>query len=441
MGEDTESGVVKAHGLSMVVAALFLSGEMAGSGVLALARSVVGTGPAGLALIIFFAVMAVFVGTRLGHCWIMLEERFPEFREQCRDPYPTIAEKAVGKVGRIIALVCISITLYGTGCVYLVIIASFMSNLSHEAGFELNPCLWMIIMAAVLCPVCWLGTPKDFWPMAIGALITTVVACVMIMVKESQDAHDENSCYHDNNPKWEPVYPSPTAEGFFKAFSSIMFAFAGASTFPTIQADMKDRRRFPLAALIAMGILLLVYFPMAAVGYFQLGDTVENNVVESLCNGTIKIVVEVLLLLHLVSAFPIMLNPPNQFFEELLKIPKTFSIWRCLFRSLTVAGLLFISETLPNFGSILDLVGGSTVTLLTFVFPPYFYMKLVDKSSEDPKWPQRTLPMYMRVICWLTIAIGVAGGACATYNAIKNIATSDFTPPCYVTPLEDSISE
>ena len=29
----------------------------------------------------------------------------------------------------------------------------------------------------------------------------------------------------------------------------------------------------------------------------------------------------------------------------------------------------------------------------------------------------------------------------ATYNAIKNIATSDFTPPCYVTPLEDSISE
>ena len=38
----------------------------------------------------------------------------------------------------------------------------------------------------------------------------------------------------------------------FLAFSTIMFAFAGASTFPTIQADMKDRRQFPLAAISAM---------------------------------------------------------------------------------------------------------------------------------------------------------------------------------------------
>ena len=36
------------------------------------------------------------------------------------------------------------------------------------------------------------------------------------------------------------------------AFSSIMFAFAGASTFPTIQADMKDRSKFTTAAIYAM---------------------------------------------------------------------------------------------------------------------------------------------------------------------------------------------
>ena len=47
------------------------------------------------------------------------------------------------------------------------------------------------------------------------------------------------------------VYPSPTAGGTFKAFASIMFAFAGASTFPTIQADMKDKAKFNIAAYIA----------------------------------------------------------------------------------------------------------------------------------------------------------------------------------------------
>ena len=71
-----------------------------------------------------------------------------------------------------------------------------------------------------------------------------------------------------------------------------MFAFAGASTFPTIQvsnfsvkecrfssvsslqADMADRSKFNIAALIAMAILFLIYFPMAVGGYYSLGDEV-----------------------------------------------------------------------------------------------------------------------------------------------------------------------
>ena len=42
-----------------------------------------------------------------------------------------------------------------------------------------------------------------------------------------------------------------------------MFAFAGASTFPTIQADMKDRSKFNYSAVIAMGgknKCLLIYY-------------------------------------------------------------------------------------------------------------------------------------------------------------------------------------
>ena len=38
-----------------------------------------------------------------------------------------------------------------------------------------------------------------------------------------------------------------------------MFAFAGASTFPTIQADMKNKDQFPKAVVIAMAILCFIY--------------------------------------------------------------------------------------------------------------------------------------------------------------------------------------
>ena len=53
-------------------------------GVLALPRAVVGTGPAGFALLLYFTANAMFAGARLGDCWVMVTERFPEFRDGVR---------------------------------------------------------------------------------------------------------------------------------------------------------------------------------------------------------------------------------------------------------------------------------------------------------------------------------------------------------------------
>ena len=51
-----------------------------------------------------------------------------------------------------------------------------------------------------------------------------------------------------------------------------MFAFAGASTFPTIQADMKDKTKFPKAVVVAMVILASIYLTMSATSWGLLGD-------------------------------------------------------------------------------------------------------------------------------------------------------------------------
>jgi amino acid transporter len=64
------------------------------------------------------------------------------------------------------------------------------------------------------------------------------------------DIGNENETIISGDPECVPHIPNPTLKGFFTAFSSIMFAFGGASTFPTIQADMKERRKFPIAALL-----------------------------------------------------------------------------------------------------------------------------------------------------------------------------------------------
>eukprot|EP00090_Calanus_glacialis_P011434 TRINITY_DN19839_c0_g1_i1.p1 TRINITY_DN19839_c0_g1~~TRINITY_DN19839_c0_g1_i1.p1 ORF type:complete len:480 (-),score=75.15 TRINITY_DN19839_c0_g1_i1:74-1303(-) len=404
---------------------------MAGSGVLALPAAMIGTGGwLGLMLILLFTANAGFSGTRLGLCWIMLEERYEEFRGEVRDPYPSIGEKAVGRWGRIVSMIAISLTLYGGGCVFIVLIAQLLGSLIASVGFSLSLCVWMVIVAVCLMPLTWMGTPKDFWPIAVGALATTCIACLLVVV----------TCILDGNQIQEKVFPAPTADGIFKAFGSIMFAYAGASTFPTIQADMADRSKFNYSAMIAMGVLFTIYFPMAAGCYFSLGDQVTSNIVMAMSDGWQRITVEIMLLLHLITAFPIILNPPAQFCEKLLNIPSDFNWKRCVFRSVSVLCLLFIAETVPSFSSILDLVGASTVTLLTFVFPPLFYMRLADASIGRKEWVQRRLPLWERIYCWTLIFLGIAGGICATITAVINIFYSFESVPCYMMGDTDNVT-
>ena len=148
---------------------------------------------------------------------------------------------------------------------------------------------------------------------------------------------------------------------------------------------------------------------------------------------------------HLISTLPIVLNAPNQYIEGLLGIEQSelpdasqghvdysFSVHNAklvLFRTAVMGVLLFLGETLPNFGAILDLIGGSTVTLLTFVFPPIFYLLLRRRDSADAE--SGTLRLLETCYCVALVAMGAFGGSLATYGAVKEIFNTDFVPPCY----------
>ena len=135
----------------------------------------------------------------------------------------------------------------------------------------------------------------NFRLIAVGALLSTVTACGLIMIQalldhsyleSKMDPSYQNpgpvvaavvgnmsaenlttACTNrsewfknvnedlvndgNDHPACGVRYPTATVSGTFKAFASIMFAFAGASTFPTIQADMKEKQKFNTAAYIA----------------------------------------------------------------------------------------------------------------------------------------------------------------------------------------------
>ena len=70
--------------------------------------------------------------------------------------------------------------------VFMILAAGNLSNLIElpvdyaSKTDELR--IWLVICCAVLLPCSWLGTPKEFWGIAVGASLATAVACLMICV-------------------------------------------------------------------------------------------------------------------------------------------------------------------------------------------------------------------------------------------------------------------
>ncbi|ROT83182.1 Proton-coupled amino acid transporter 4 [Penaeus vannamei] len=109
-----------------------------------------------------------------------------------------------------------------------------------------------------------------------------------------------------------------------------------------------------------------------------------------------------------------------------------FGYKRCLVRSAIIVFEVLVGLAVPDFGMILNLIGGSTVTVCSFILPPLMYMKLVDRTGP-PEWPKRTIPLWERVVLWEIILIGAVGGITSTVSAFIAILNPDsFSKSCFV---------
>ncbi|XP_028156665.1 amino acid transporter AVT1A-like [Ostrinia furnacalis] len=413
-------GGTASAGLSAKQTAFLIAGEMAGSGVLALPRALVKTGWVGVPIIIGMCAIAAFSGKRLGDCWSIIEGRDPEMRSRKRNPYAIIADQALGRTWSVIVSMAVTVTLFGAAVVYLLLAAQIIEQVLHSLIPAVTFCSWYLIVAGAMTPLMLFGTPRDFSFIGVVALGATVLACALYFIQMMSEVRPFVFRLGIHG-----------FEDFFLAFGTIMFAFGGASTFPTIQNDMADKSKFSKSLQWSFIAILLLYLPIAIGGYAVFGESVAPNVAASLKDTPLKLVGNILMALHLLAAFMILINPVCQEMEELYNVPRESTGWRFAVRLSIMAGLLFIGESIPRFDKILALVGGTSVALLTFILPSYCYLNLIKQSRAEGQKPIET-PGWMKMVCWEVIAVGVVGGVATTISAISTIFGSTLTKPCYL---------
>ncbi|WKY08810.1 hypothetical protein Q1695_001749 [Nippostrongylus brasiliensis] len=420
-------------GLSWFVTGLFVVGDLAGGGLVALPTAMIQSEfYPGLAISVVMMCVVTYTAYVLGLSWNILLNTWPEYREHCRKPYPEIGYRAMGSTVRKLVSLCIDITQFGIAVVYLLLSSKNIHDMIKTfSSKEFSYCFVILIVAVCLLPIIFLKSPQDFWWAVVIAMITTSCAVVLIVVGSSLDYGLCSS--YTGMPSYQP-------KNFFLALGTLLFAYGGHSAFPTIQHDMRNPAEFTKSVVLAFSIMAVMYGPVCIMGYLTYHDTIRDSIIPSIQTVWIQQAINIMITVHCILTLTIVFNPLNQELEELFGCPQHFGWQRVLIRTGTMIAVAFVAETIPNFG-------GSTLTLTSVILPCLFYLYLNARKTKDLEHgtkgdatvtfkeifnynPRSTL-----IICIFIICFGLFGGAAATFSAIVELTTTSFLLPCYVSPF------
>jgi solute carrier family 32 (vesicular inhibitory amino acid transporter) len=387
-----------------------------GAGVVGLPYAISNTGWTGVGFLVLFGLVSGYTGITLSRC----ADKVTDKSNVC---YADVGEKAMGMIGRIAALICQCGTSIGGAILYLILAGNLMNNLTHDV---LHVKYWFIIMAGILVPFTWLRTLRELSLVAFFGMLASLLVVFVVIIR-SLGWPDEASIVPTH------AYGNITFKSVALGFGSMAFAFAGHGIFLRIKECMSYPMRFPVAVSVSYVISLVLYLPLAAVAYAIYGQHLQDttkgadNILAVLGRSAIIQVANAMVMVHVMTAFVIFMNPVFLYLEEYLGfVPvssktiddaNTIKSWKntiypiIVLRTLLVGLNLLIAEAIPFFGDILSFVGASTITGQCFILPALFSLILLFKEFS----------LFEKIWNVLIIVIGLIAGAASSVFAIISI--------------------
>lgn len=170
------------NGLSVFFAIICIVDVFGVFPVIALPKPVIDCGYYGIAVILVVCTVQIYTACLLGKCWNLVEIIDPNIKRKNRYPYSALAETAFGKVASSFVTFLVDVTVFG-GAIPNLIVGKFLTVLNSitprlfkisaaqnlqllglrvsQNEFDVSFCYWIIILGTFLCPILWLGSPKD----------------------------------------------------------------------------------------------------------------------------------------------------------------------------------------------------------------------------------------------------------------------------------------
>ncbi|XP_010037451.2 lysine histidine transporter 1 [Eucalyptus grandis] len=209
--------------------------------------------------------------------------------------------------------------------------------------------------------------------------------------------------------------------GFFSALGDIAFAFAGHNVVLEIQAtipstpEMPSKKPMWKGVAFAYVIVALCYFPVAFIGYWVFGNSVQDNVLISLEKPRWLIAAaNMFVVIHVIGSYQVFAIPVFDMIESCLVKKMKFKptrMLRFMTRNLYVALTMFLAITFPFFGGLLSFFGGFAFAPTTYYLPCIMWLAIYKPKKFSLSWFAN----------WICIILGVLLMVLAPIGALREI--------------------
>ncbi|XP_058735889.1 lysine histidine transporter-like 2 [Vicia villosa] len=387
---------------------------MVGAGVLTLpyAMSKMGWGP-GVTVLLLSWIITLFT------LWQMVEmhEMVPGVRF---DRYHELGQHAFGKkLGLYIICPQQLLVEVGTCIAYMVTGGKSLQKIQetlwpHWKGLRTS--YWIIIFASVNFVLCQCPNFNSISAVSFAAAVMSIGYSTIAWVASLKRGVRPNVDYsYSAHSVPDGVF------NFMLAMGEVAFSYAGHNVVLEIQATIPSTPDNPSKKAMWKGVIVaylgvaFCYLPVAFIGYYVYGNSVDDNILITLERPTWLIAAaNMFVIVHVIGGYQVFSMPVFDMIETFLvkqmKLPPSL-ILRLLARTGFVAFTMIVGICIPFFGSLLGFLGGFAFAPTSYFIPCIIWLKIFKPKRFGLSW----------IVNWVCIVLGVLLMILAPIGSLRQI--------------------
>ncbi|XP_046372025.2 amino acid transporter AVT3B-like isoform X1 [Haliotis rufescens] len=342
--------------------------------------------------------------------------------------YGDVGYEALGHTGRFLVDLAIVVSQTGFCCAYLIFISENLSD--YFKGMRIGH--WLLIL---LPPLCLLTLLRHLSSLSISSLMaqcSNLMAFAVVFWFDFEHLNNIEYCNeaghmvpsHKCLDEVFRIHPKNMSVRGFPFFLAIaIYCYEGAGMILSLESSLavEVRHKFRKFFITTMCIVTTLYISFGACGYLSFGPETNQIITLNLPKGQsidFSMIVKSFLCIALYCTYPVMMFPVMKILERytITDADKNYLKGNIL-RACMVLCTGVVVLMIPNFANLMALVGASCCTLLAFILPGIFHLRIFSQS----------LSLSQKVTDWSLIAIGVIGTLIGTIDAINRLYSNEST--------------